>query len=401
MKIYHMTEEPYPDAWSASKESLRVTLPNQYCDPKIAADLFHRYLDEWVLCDELGINLFVNEHHATPTCMTASVNLIAAICARITKNVRILCLGMPIGNRSDPVRVAEEIAMIDVISRGRLDLGFIRGVPYEVVPSNANPVRSSDRFWEAHDLIIKALTTHDGPFSWEGEFFDFRSVNIWPRPYQQPHPPIWISSNSLSSIRKIAEHRYVHGTVMTGFKAKDLFNEYRRVWRETGGVGAFPLDRLCYCSFVAVGETEAEGLRRAEQVMGYLRTNSIVGEQFKNPPGYTPAIVNAQTFLKTGGFGAPRDMNLYDKTGEVIGQFRGATIEQTVKAGLMFAGTPDQVYDQIIEFYEAVGGFEHFQMMAHAGSMNHEDTCDNLRLFATHVKPRLEEYYARARQEAA
>jgi alkanesulfonate monooxygenase SsuD/methylene tetrahydromethanopterin reductase-like flavin-dependent oxidoreductase (luciferase family) len=397
VKIYHMTEEPYPDAWSASDDSLRVTLPNRFCDPKIAADLFHRYLDEWVLCDELGINLFINEHHATATCMTSSVNLILAICARITKNVRMLCLGMPIGNRSDPVRVAEEVAIVDVISRGRLDLGFVRGVPYEVIPSNANPVRAADRFWEAHDLIVKAMTTHDGPFSWEGEYYDYRSVNIWPRPYQQPHPPIWISANTPGSVRRIAEHAYVLGTVMTGYRAKNLFDEYRRVWRELGRPEPFPLDRLCYCSFVAVGKTEQEGLRRGDQVMQYLRSNAIVAEPFKNPPGYAPIRANAQNFLKTGSIGLPQDHNLYAKDGERICLFREATVEQTMRGGLMFAGTADQVYDQIIDFYETVGGFEHLQMMAQAGSMSHEDTCDSLRLFAKHVKPRLEEYYASAR----
>ena len=400
MKIYHMTEEPYPDAWSASQESLRVTLPNVHCDPKVAGDLFHRYLDEWVLCDELGINLFLNEHHATATCMTSSVNLILAICARITSKVRMLCLGMPIGNRTDPVRVAEEVAIIDVISRGRLDLGFVRGVPYEVVPSNANAVRGGDRFWEAHDLIVKAMTTHDGPFSWEGEFYDYRSVNIWPRPLQQPHPPIWISANTPSSVTRIAEHGYVLGTVMTGYKAKDLFAEYRRVWRESGRQSD-PLDRLCYCSFVAVGRTEEEGLRRADKVMQYLRSNAIVSEAFKNPPGYAPAIANARNFLKTGQIGLPQDHNLYTKDGERMCLFRDASVEQTISGGLMFAGTADQVYDQIIDFYETVGGFEHLQMMAQAGSMTHEETCDSLTLFAKYVKPRLEEYYANARLAVA
>jgi len=205
MQCYHMTEQPYPDAWNTGASSLRVNLPNRLCDPVVAAELYHRYIDEWMLCDELGINVFVNEHHSTATCLTASCMVTLAILARVTKRVRLLGLGIPIANRPDPLRVAEEASMIDVISRGRLDMGFIKGVPYEIVPSNAKPVRIMDRFWEAHDFILKAMTTTDGPFSWEGEYFDYRSVNIWPRPYQQPHPPVWISSNSVSSIRAIAE----------------------------------------------------------------------------------------------------------------------------------------------------------------------------------------------------
>ncbi len=114
-----------------------------------------------------------------------------AILARETKKVRLLALGMPIGNRNDPIRVAEEYSMIDVISRGRLEMGFVKGVPFEISPANTNPADLTERFWEAHDLILKAMTSHDGPFNWEGTHFQYRSVNVWPRPYQQPHPPVW------------------------------------------------------------------------------------------------------------------------------------------------------------------------------------------------------------------
>ena len=81
--------------------------------------------------------------------------------SRITKNARLLVLGYPIGHRPDPLRCAEELSTIDVISRGRLDMGFIKGVPYEFPASNQNPVGVMDRFWEALDFIIKAMTTHD------------------------------------------------------------------------------------------------------------------------------------------------------------------------------------------------------------------------------------------------
>jgi alkanesulfonate monooxygenase SsuD/methylene tetrahydromethanopterin reductase-like flavin-dependent oxidoreductase (luciferase family) len=399
MRIYHMTEQPYPDAWDVGAESLRVDLPNRYCDPLVAADLYHRYLDEWMLCDELGINIFVNEHHSTATCLTSSCTVTLGILARITKRVRLLGLGIPIANRPDPLRVAEEVAMIDVISRGRLDLGFIKGVPYEIVPSNASPVGVTERFWEAHDLIIKALTSHDGPFSWQGKHFDYRSVNIWPRPYQQPHPPVWISSNSPDSMRGIAGHGYVVGTVMLGYKAKALFEEYRRVWRESGRAWPCPLDRFCYCAFAAVGSSEAEGLSRANDVMAYLRTNAIVAEQYRNPPGFVPAASAARMWKQSGGT-AFRDMSLYARDGRRLASFAGATLKDTMEGGLMFAGTPDQVYEQIVDFYEAIGGFGHFQMMAQAGSMNHADTEDSLRLFAKEVMPRLEAYHATAQQAA-
>jgi alkanesulfonate monooxygenase SsuD/methylene tetrahydromethanopterin reductase-like flavin-dependent oxidoreductase (luciferase family) len=399
MRVYHMTEEPYPDAWNVGAESLRVNLPNRYCDPRVAADQYHRFLDEWQLCDELGINIFVNEHHSTATCLTSSCNIILGILAKTTKKVRLLGLGMPIANRPDPLRVAEECSIIDVISRGRYDMGFIKGVPYEIVPSNSHPVNMMDRFWEAHDLIIKAMTTHDGPFSWEGEHFHYRSVNIWPRPWQQPHPPVWVSVNSPGSVRGVAERGHVLGTVMTGYKAKALFDEYRRVWRESGRQEPVPLDRLCYCAFVAVGNSEEEGLRRGYDVMAYLRTNAIVGEQFRTPPGYIAPQVLAGQFKRTGNAGFS-ELGLFDKHGARISGFVDATVADTMRSGLLFAGTPDQVYRQIVEFYEEIGGFGVMQMMAQAGTMSHADTVDSLTLFAKEVLPRLEEYHAAHRLAA-
>jgi alkanesulfonate monooxygenase SsuD/methylene tetrahydromethanopterin reductase-like flavin-dependent oxidoreductase (luciferase family) len=399
MRVYHMTEEPYPDAWNVGAESLRVNLPNRYCDPKIAADQYHRFIDEWQLCDELGINIFVNEHHSTATCLTSSCNIVLGILAKTTKRVRLLGLGMPIANRPDPLRVAEECAIIDVISRGRFDMGFIKGVPYEIVPSNSRPVHQVDRFWEAHDLIVKALSTRDGPFSWESENFHYRSVNIWPQPWQQPHPPVWVSVNSVSSVRPVAEHGYVLGTVMTGYGAKKIFDEYRRVWRAGGRPDPVPLDRFCYCCFMACGDSEEIGLRRGNDVMAYLRTNAIVGEQFRSPPGYIAPQALASQFKRTGRAGFS-ELGLFDKDGNRIVGFVEATVADAMRGGLLFAGTPDQVYRQIIEFYETIGGFGVLQMMAHAGTMSHEDTVDSLTLFAKEVMPRLEEYYATRRLAA-
>ncbi len=398
MRVYHFTEEPYPDAWDKDPVSLRATLPSKYLDPARAADLYHEYLDAWQLADELGLDIFVNEHHSTTTCLTASANLILGILARTTKRARLLGLGFPIANNSNPLRVAEELAMIDVISRGRLEMGFVKGVPYEIHPANSLPVRHTDRFWEAHDFILKALTTYDGPFSWEGEFFQYRNVNVWPRPYQQPHPPVWISANSVPSAIPIAQRGHVLGTVMTGYKAKALFDQYRKAWREAGKPEPVPLDRLCYAGFVGVGKTRAEGHRRGNLVMSYLRTNAIVGEAFKNPPGFIPAGPAAKMIKQTGSM-TFLSHDLFTKDGRNLGSFSEADLQCTIDGGLMFTGTPDDVYAQMVDFYETVGGFGHFLMMAQAGTMNYADTAENLTLFAREVLPRLVDYHARRQKE--
>src|SRR5437764_14224102 len=120
MRVYQFSEQPYYPTWNDHSGSLRVSLPNRRCDPRIAADLFHRYYDEWLLADELGLDIMLNEHHQTATCMSSTVVVALSILARQTRRARLLVLGYPIGHRGDPLRVAEELSTIDAISRGRL-----------------------------------------------------------------------------------------------------------------------------------------------------------------------------------------------------------------------------------------------------------------------------------------
>jgi len=194
MKTWFFTEDAYPYLPDPAEfESIRVNLPNRHYDPGKGADLYHMYLDMWLAAEGHGLEIMVNEHHQTATCVVPAAPLLLAILARQSKTARLLILGNPIANRNQPVRVAEEMAMIDVISRGRLECGFVRSVPWEASAANITAFRGANRMWEAHDLILKAWTTHDGPFNFEGRYYHHRQVNIWPRPFQQPHPPVWVT----------------------------------------------------------------------------------------------------------------------------------------------------------------------------------------------------------------
>jgi alkanesulfonate monooxygenase SsuD/methylene tetrahydromethanopterin reductase-like flavin-dependent oxidoreductase (luciferase family) len=384
MRVYHFTEQPYPNAWEKHEGSLRVNLPNRLLDPKIAADLFHRYYDEWMLCDELGFDVMLNEHHATATCMSSTCIVGLSVLARQTKRARLLVLGYPIGHRPDPLRCAEELATVDVISRGRLDMGFIKGVPYEFPVSNQNAVGVMDRFWDAHDFIIKAMTSHDAPFNWESEFFHYRHVNLWPRPYQQPHPPVWTTTGSPINARIVGERGYVMATLGTGYATRPLYDVYRQAY--TAKFHKPPAaDRFAYLGLVAVADTEAEARRRGEMVSIYLGSSAIVAPQFRNPPGYLSIEDNVRILR-----GDPRP-----RTGTKDGGFidmRTAGVQELIDAGILFCGTPDQVYRQITEFCDYCGGMGNLLMMGHAGHMNHADTVGNLTLFAKEVLPRLKEY---------
>ena len=384
MRVYQFTEQPYFPAWHDHTGSLRVNLPNIKCDPKIAADLLHRYYDELALCDELGLDIMLNEHHQTATCLSSTVTVALSVMARITKRARLLVLGYPIGHRPDPLRVAEELSAIDVISRGRLDMGFIKGVPYEFPASNQNPVGVMDRFWEAHDFILKAMTSHGEPFNWEGEFFHYRQVNIWPRPYQQPHPPLWSTTGSASNARGLGERGYVMATLGTGYNTRPLYDIYREGYVSKGRPAPGP-DRLAYLGLVAVAHNEEEARRRGKLVAEYLSSSAMVHPPFRNPPGFQ-SVEETARLLK--GQTPPRTLA---KDGRVV-DMRAGSVQDLIDAGVLFCGTPDQAYQQIVDFCDYCGGMGNLLMMGQAGFLTHEDTVDNLTLFAKEVLPRLKEY---------
>ena len=384
MRVYQFSEQPYYPTWNDHSGSLRVILPNRKCDPRVAANLFHRYYDEYQACDDIGLDIMLNEHHQSATCMSSAVVVGLSVLARATKKARLLVLGYPIGHRPDPLRVAEELATIDVISRGRLDMGFIKGIPYEIAASNRNPVELMERFWEAHDFILKAMTTHDGTFNWEGEYFHYRQVNIWPRPWQEPHPPVWSTTGSATQARVLGERGYVMATLGTGYGTRKIYDAYRK--SHLAKFGRAPTaDRFAYLGLVAVSKDKEEARRRAHLIAGYLRTSSIVHQPFRNPPGYLPAEDNARLMR---GETPPRS---FTKDGRSI-NMHAATVDELIDAGILFCGTPDEVYAQIVDFCEHCGGMGNLLMMGHGGELTHAQTIDNLTLFAAEVLPRLRSY---------
>lgn len=375
MKTWYFNEAAYPYLPDESQySSIRVSLPNGLYDPTVGAKLWDRYIDEWQVADELGLNVMVNEHHATATCMNPAGPLVSAVLARVTKSARIVLLGNPIANRSDPVRVAEEMALVDNFSHGRLDVGFVRSVPYEVLPSNASPVAMAERMWEAHDLIKKAWLTTDGPFSWEGRHYQFRSVNIWPQVYQRPHPPIWMSTRSEGGARDIADRGYVCATFLGGHSGSMVvFDAYKRRRQELGEP-APTADRFAYAALVYTGETDEAGRAGAEKLLWYIRANKIAS-QFKNLPGYAPVAANV-AFAKKGITNLiPEDHSL----------------DSLVDRGIVFAGSPDTVYAQIERFHDLSGGIGHLLLMGQSGFLEHDETVSGIRLFASEVQPRLDE----------
>ena len=379
MRTWFFTENAYPNLPDAdSYESIRVNLPNSHFDPDTGADLYHMYLDMWCAADEMGLDIMNNEHHQTATCMVPAAPILLGILSRETKKARLLILGNPIANRKQPIRVAEDMALIDVLSRGRLECGFVRGVPYEVAPANAFPYRGNEKLWEAHDLIMKAWTHHDGPFNFEGRWFHARQVNIWPRPFQQPHPPVWITMGSANSANQVAQRGHTGAVFLAGYpNIRKIYDSYRQSYLENHGQDA-PLDRLAYCAMIYVGENEKAAQEGANRLLWYMTSNKVA-TQFNNPPGYhSPSVAAIIMRGTTSSSGLP----LVPK------------LDEQMALGNVCAGTPDQVFQQIKSFWEYSGGFGNLLMMGQAGFMTFDETIKSMKLFSEEVYPRLKELTA-------
>jgi alkanesulfonate monooxygenase SsuD/methylene tetrahydromethanopterin reductase-like flavin-dependent oxidoreductase (luciferase family) len=292
--------------------------------------------------------------------------------------------------------VAEELAMIDVISRGRLEMGFVRGVPYESLLAPTSPVGMTERLWEAHDLIVRAMTDHNGPFRFEGKYYQHRSVNIWPRPIQQDTPPIWVTSSSSGSMKRVAEMGYVGACFLAGFKVGEYFESYRKAFKEAGR-GEAPADRLAYLGLCAIGRDDREVRERAQKIMAVHRVGDRITDGFRNPAGYLSINDNVR-IMRAGGRFVERAVTT--RSGKKF-MISDCTMEDFVEAGMLFAGTPDQVYEQIINFSEGVGDIGNLMLMIQGGFLSHTDTVDSMKLFSEEVMPRLKEYTAARQLENA
>jgi alkanesulfonate monooxygenase SsuD/methylene tetrahydromethanopterin reductase-like flavin-dependent oxidoreductase (luciferase family) len=342
----YFTEQPY-SAWNPDSAALdevqigggkkqRVTAllhSNRYFDPAEGGRLYNERLDEYMLVEEMGFDgIMLNEHHTAPFCMSPRVNLFAAILARITKRVNIVLLGNPLPIWDNPVHLAEELAIIDMISGGRLVPGFVRGGGVENIQANANPMFNRERFEEAHDLVIKAWT-QPGPFRWEGKHYEYRVVNPWATPLQKPHPRVWIPGvASKETVVWSAEHRYPYIGLNTNFdvsqKIKDIYVEAAR------GVGYEPgpenFGQLLQCH---VADTEEEAERNAREFM-WMRGEftGLAHPVWGSPSGYGSKS-NRKSLIEIAG--GKRPMN-------VAPPLHQRRLERT-----FVWGTPDSVVSQL------------------------------------------------------
>jgi alkanesulfonate monooxygenase SsuD/methylene tetrahydromethanopterin reductase-like flavin-dependent oxidoreductase (luciferase family) len=373
-QYYYFSEQPYPGYDPKIQDdypSLRLTLPNALFKPEIAADLYNRYHDEYQVADEVGFDgIMINEHHTAPFCMQASITITGAILAKITKNVKILMLGAPLPVVDNPLRLAEELAMIDCISRGRLISGFVRGGGVENLANNVNPAHNRERFEEAHDFILEAWT-RPGPFRYEGTHFQYRVVNPWVLPLQKPHPPIMVPGTaSPETVIWAAQRRYPY--VVLGSSLEQT-RELVALYRDTASEVGYEMgpEHVGYLIRVFVADTEEKA---QEQGHNFFWQNGALGKQPREwiaPPGY--ASVDVAGIRRVRAVSKPFDSQAYQEAQDNY---------QVV------LGTPDTVVEKL-RYVRDTLGVGHMCMWAMDGYMTHEDTVRCIELLGREVLPAL------------
>ncbi len=356
----------------AETNSAWVVYPNSEYDPELGQKLYGEYLDQLVFADEVGFDsICVNEHHQNAYGLMPSPNIMAAALISRTKQAKIAILGNGIALRDNPLRVAEEIAMLDVMSGGRIISGFVRGIGAEYHSLNIDPTTSRERFFEAHDLIVKAWTD-PGPFAWDGEHYNYRYVNVWPRPLQKPHPPIFVpSQGSAETLEWAAEHKYPLACVFVPMeRLKQFYDGYRKYATDQFGYEAGP-EQFAFNSIVYVHpDGEEAAMADLEQHLAYFRERCFtLPLPMFFPPGYTAT-------------------SSYRTRVEIARQTQ-ASGGVTLSAGEPLIGSPDQVGERIARNLEACGAgtlMTQFQV----GDMPHGKVMRSMELFADKVLPYLD-----------
>ena len=381
MHLMYFTEQPM-SAYDAN-EGLKygataLTFSNKHFDPVAGSRLYNEYIEQYKKCEEVGIDgVMLNEHHNAPFCMQAKTNICAAILAAVTEKVKIVLLGNPLPLAENPIRLAEELAMIDMISKGRLVSGFVRGGGQEQLAAGVNPAYNRERFVEAHDLIVKAWT-QPGPFRWEGTHYQHRVVNPWAVPLQKPYPRVWIPGViSKETIIWSAEQRYPYIALNTSIdQTKKIWELYDQTAEACGYKSGS--ENRGYLARIHVAETEEKALENARQFTWMQgEFTGLAHPVWANPAGYfSPS--SRRNFVE---FAVGRSQN---PRGDM-------SFEEQMRTGMIMAGTPKQVLPRIRHLLEETRpGI--LSVWAQDGNVSHEDSKTCIRLLGNEVFPQVREW---------
>lgn len=383
--MFHLLpyREPAPPTLRDPRHGLQVTIPKYLFDPDAAHRIYNDSLDEMELAASVGFDgLCVNEHHQMAYGMMPSPNLMLAALTRRTQDLALVTLGTSAALYNPPTRVAEEFAMLDCVSGGRVIAGFPVGTSMDSnYAYGMNPALLRERYYEAVELITRAWVTEE-PFSFDGNFTQLRYVSPWPRPFQSPHPPIWIPGGaSIETWAWTIEHDYLYAHLSYGGyqAAATSVNGY---WETVDRMGK-PRNpyRTAFLQLVCVGQSEREVEEtygpHVEYFYNKLLQNTHPG--FSEAPGYR-SLDSIRASLSRG-----RPLSTADAG-------RSRTWKDFVSSGAVVAGTPKQVTEEL-EHVATSLNIGHLLLLCQIGSMPHELATENIRLVGTEVIPNLRQVF--------
>jgi alkanesulfonate monooxygenase SsuD/methylene tetrahydromethanopterin reductase-like flavin-dependent oxidoreductase (luciferase family) len=389
MKLMWFHLMPYtelPEDFRDKNPSVWVDIHSSLFDPRRAHLMYNDFMDELEFAAECGFDaVCVNEHHSNGYGLMPSPNLIASALARRTSDTALCVMGNSLALYNPPTRVAEEFAMIDCVSGGRLIAGFPVGTPMDTCFAyGQNPSMLRERYYEAHDLVLRAWTETD-TFAFNGRFNQQRYVNIWPRPVQKPHPPIWIpGGGSVETWQWCAEMDHVYAYLSYfGYKAGQA--TMQGFWDEMARLGK---DRNPYragfLQFVGVAESREEAYRLYREPAEYFYGRCLhVDPRFAGAPGYTSEATQRAGVV--GQVAQVARMRRFDTLAREM--------DAIVENGYVIIGSPDEVAEQLKEVATNLN-VGHLMLLMQFGSMGKELAMYNTKLFAEKVMPQLTGMFA-------
>jgi alkanesulfonate monooxygenase SsuD/methylene tetrahydromethanopterin reductase-like flavin-dependent oxidoreductase (luciferase family) len=370
-----------PDDFREKYRSVWVDIPSSLYDPVKGHELYNVYLDELEYAEELGYDgIGVNEHHANAYGMMPSPNIMAAALARRTSKAALVVLGNSIALYNPPIRVAEEFAMLDVISGGRLLAGFPVGTSMDTNYVYGDiPALTRERYAEAHELIMRAWREPE-PFAFNGRYTKLRYANCWPKPIQSP-PPIFIpGGGSLETYDFCLDFDYVYCYLSFGGykRAKQLMDGYWQRVRDRGK-DLSPY-RAGFAQTIVVAESDAEAERDYREHIDYFYNRCLhVYPGFADAPGYRT--------IKTLKANVTSQM-----TQQALGDVSSMSWDQLVHDGYVIAGSPDTVAKQMKELITGLRVGNIFCLI-HVGNMPKDKCMRSSKLFAEEVIPQLRDMW--------
>jgi alkanesulfonate monooxygenase SsuD/methylene tetrahydromethanopterin reductase-like flavin-dependent oxidoreductase (luciferase family) len=383
MKFHWFHLMPYPDLPDDFREKHRsvwVDLPaSEVYDRQVGHRAYNDYLDELEYAAEVGFDsICVNEHHSNAYGMMPSPNLMAATLARRTSDVNLMIMGNSVALYNPPIRVAEEMAMIDAISGGRVISGFPVGTAMDTAYCyGINPATLRERYLEGLDLVIRAWNS-DEPFAFNGKYTQLRYVNPWPKPVQEPHPPVWIpGGGSIETWDLCAQRDYVY-LYLSYFGHEHAKAGVNGFWNavERAGKDANPY-RLGFIQFIAVADSDAHAEELYSEAALYFYNRCLhVHPGFGVAPGYS-SIATIRKGVRSMAASA-----------SVQKDFASLTWQDILDRGYIIAGSPETVADKMAGAIEELNCGQ-ILTLQQFGNLDKETTMYNTKRFADDVIPRL------------